>query len=147
MSENKLKSRDGAEMAFFKLSDSTGEIEVCCFVDAYKKVKEFLKEDVAIKVIGKLMNDKSDDGRKVSMQEAEQLRPKDKVITVYTKLYLSGVGEEDGELWNLLKPYVSRQGSPLRLYDTLMDEFRDTNLLVSPAILHDERIRVSLYGC
>lgn len=32
---------DGAEIAFFKLSDFTGEIEVCCFADAYKKRKNF----------------------------------------------------------------------------------------------------------
>ena len=32
---------DGAEIAFFKLPDSTGEIEVCCFADAYKKRKNF----------------------------------------------------------------------------------------------------------
>ena len=32
---------DGEEMAFFKLSDSTGGIEVCCFADAYKKRKNF----------------------------------------------------------------------------------------------------------
>ncbi len=136
---------DGAEMAFFKLSDSTGEIEVCCFADAYKKGREFLNDTAAIKVMGKLMYDKDDGTRKVSLREAEQLRPKDKVITVYTKLYLSGIDEEYGELWNLLKPYVSRQGSALRLYDTLMDEFRDTDLFVSPAVLHDERVRASLH--
>lgn len=56
---------DGAEIAFFKLSDFTGEIEVCCFADAYKKTKEFLKEDTAIKVIGKLMNDKGNGTRKI----------------------------------------------------------------------------------
>ncbi len=135
---------DGEEMAFFKLSDSTGEIEVCCFVEAYKKAKEFLKEDTVIKVIGKLMNDKGNGTRKISVCMAEQIKPKDKVITVYAKLYLSGIDEKYGGFWDCLKPYVSRHGNPLRLYDTLMDEFRDTDFLVSPAILQDERIRCSL---
>lgn len=134
---------DGEEMAFFKLSDSTGEIEVCCFVEAYKKVKGFLKEDTVIKVIGKLMNDKGDGTKKISVCMAEQLKPKDKAITVYAKLYLSGIDEEHGGFWDVLKPYVSRHGNSLKVYDTLMDEFRDTDFLVFPAILQDERIRSS----
>ncbi len=78
-----------------------------------------------------MMNDKGNGTRKISACMAEQLKPKDKVITVYAKLYLSGIDEEYRDLWNLLKPYVSRQGSPLRLYDILMDEFRDTDLFIS----------------
>lgn len=139
------RKRDGAEMAFFKLSDSTGGIEVCCFADAYNQVKEHLRENIAIKVSGKILYDKCDETRKISLWKAETLKTKDKAITIYTKLYLSGVDTENGELWNLLKPYVSRQGNPLRLYDILMDEFRETDLLLSPTILRDERVRASLH--
>lgn len=135
------RKQDGAEMGFFNLSDETGEVDVCCFAKAYEKARKILKEDVVIKITGTVMYDKSDDAKKIAVVHVELLRTVEKVITVYTKLYLAGVDKEHGELWNLLKPYVSKEGNPVKLYDLLMDEFRETDLRLSPEVIHDERIR------
>lgn len=47
------RKTDNALMAFFKLSDDTGEIRVCCFAKAYAKYAEYVAPGAAVAIEGK----------------------------------------------------------------------------------------------
>lgn len=46
------RKKDGANMAFFKLEDKTGEIDVACFTKAFDEYGELIHEDEVVKLVG-----------------------------------------------------------------------------------------------
>jgi len=52
----RLATHNGQNMAFVKVEDLYGQIEVICFPKTYEKAKDVLKEETTVKVTGKLQN-------------------------------------------------------------------------------------------
>lgn len=48
------RKKDGADMAFFKLNDASGTIDVCCFTKAYEEYGEFIAAGNAVAITGKI---------------------------------------------------------------------------------------------
>lgn len=130
----KHRRRDGAEMAFFVISDMTESIDVCCFTEAFASFGGLLKDNAVLKITGSVMEE-ANGQKKLSVETAQVLKPKTKVILIFAKKSVLG-----GELQNLMTPYVAQNGYPCKTYDTMMSEFRDCDLLLSPAIMKDEKI-------
>lgn len=130
----KRRRKDGAEMAFFTLSDQSESMDVCCFTTPFTMYNGVLKEDAVLKIHGSIMEEDNGE-KKLSVETIETLRPKTKAILIFAKKSVLG-----GELQNLMTPYVAQNGFPCKIYDIMMSEFRDCDLLLSPAILKDEKI-------
>ena len=54
------RKKDGADMAFFKLNDDSGDIEVCCFTKAYEENAEFIAPGNAVAITGKVSEPEDD---------------------------------------------------------------------------------------
>lgn len=137
-----FRKKDGAEMGFFELNDLSGQIGVCCFADSYLDYKEQLYEDAVIKITGEIMEDSYNERKKkVSVLQVSSLRVHKKTIFIY----VNGVHELEEGLWNRITPYVSQNGNPVLIYDLVMDEVRQCELMVSPEILQEKGLRTSLH--
>lgn len=130
----KRRRKDGAEMAFFTLSDLTESIDVCCFTQSFSMYNGLLSEDAVLKIRGNIIEEENGE-KKLSVETIEPLKQKTKSILIFAKKSVLG-----GELQNLMTPYVAQNGFPCKIYDTMMAEFRDCDLLLSPAIIKDEKI-------
>jgi len=137
----KPRKKDKVEMGFFTLSDLSGRMEICCFTKVFAEFKPMIMDDAVISITGNIMVDQNDSSvKKLSVDEILILKLLKKVITIYT----TGRHELQESLWNLITPYVSRNGNPLRIYDLGMDEYIKSDLLVTPAIAKNKNIRSSL---
>ncbi|NBH35568.1 DNA polymerase III subunit alpha [Clostridiaceae bacterium] len=138
----RFRRKDGAEMAFFDLNDLSGQIGVCCFTNSYLNYKEQLYEDAVIKIAGEIMEDRYNERKKkVSVLQVTSLYVHKKAIFIY----VNGVHELEEGLWNRITPYVSQNGNPVLIYDLVMDEVRQCELMVSPEILQEKGLRTSLH--
>lgn len=136
--EVKYRKTDKAEMAFFTLSDKTGDISVCCFTRPYATYKNYLADDTVVKIKGDIMSGQEDgDVQKISVESVSLVQPLKKTIIIYIR---------DIEEWvvtteRALKPYVAKNGNPSVVYDLSMDEFRSCEFSLSPTVLQDKRIQ------
>lgn len=135
------RKTDKAEMAFFTLSDKTGDVHVCCFTKQYAKFKDYLSDDTVVKISGSIMeNQEDDDILKISVESVSPVSPLKNTIIIYIR---------DIEEWAIateraLKPYVAKNGNPSVVYDLTMDEFRKCEFLLSPTVLQDKKIHSSI---
>ena len=70
--KNVKRKRDGAPMAFIKLSDGIDEVDVCVFTAAYKKLGDMLKQNELIMFAGNFQSE--GDGGKLIAQDASLLK-------------------------------------------------------------------------
>lgn len=151
--EVKYRRKDGSPMGFFKLSDLSGQIEVCCFTDAYAKYQSMLSEDEVVLIIGELMEDRenpdrkklsvktfSGNGHKVASDCVQKLNQQKEAIIIYVE----GVEVLEEGLWNLITPYVSKNGNPVKIYDLCFGQYRNCDFLISPTIMQDSAIHASM---
>ena len=104
--------------------------------------KEQLYEDAVIKIAGEIMEDRYNERKKkVSVLQVTSLYVHKKAIFIY----VNGVHELEEGLWNRITPYVSQNGNPVLIYDLVMDEVRQCELMVSPEILQEKGLRTSLH--
>lgn len=130
----KHRKSDGAEMSFFTLTDRTDSVNVCCFTKEYAEFGGRLANDMVVKISGSIMEE--DDGsKKLKLDSVSGLRPKVQTIVIFAKKSLFG-----GELQNMLTPYVAKNGYPCKVYDVMMSEFRNCDLLLSPSVMKDPAI-------
>lgn len=135
------KGKVGADIGFFNLSDKTGEIGICCFTEAYAKWQPYIQEDAVVKITGKLMRDKFDETRlKIAVDSVKPLSPLKNTVIVFVK----DIDDWEQKVKNLIKPYVSRNGNPVRVYDLFLDEYRTCDLLVAPSIVNDGIIHAKM---
>lgn len=131
----KARKSDGAPLAFFKLTDKSGTIDVACFTNQYAKFHDIIIDGEVVVLDGHL-DVKDDDVQFVT-----------KLVTV-PKLNIPPivVAVKDIADWmERVRPLVAinsaDDGNPLMIYDEMMDEFRETTMRVTPAILEDKRLR------
>lgn len=149
----KHRRRDGAPMGFFNLSDLSGQIEVCCFTDAYAQYQSLLIEDEVVQIIGELMEDTDNPGRKkLSVKQftgtgrrrvcscVEKLKQQKETIVIYVE----GVEVLEEGLWNSITPYIAQNGNPVKIYDLCFDRYRNCNFLISPTIMQDSTLQTSI---
>lgn len=137
----KKRKRDGAEMAFFTLSDRKGQIECMCFADSFRNCRDMISEGNVVSVTGKMLTDENDTG------EIEYKFSVYKVSSVEKKLFPVALGVDSYALFHIEKEdafrrmYEDRQGHPLFIWDRAMDKFREMKYKVSDEVLLLKNIR------
>lgn len=147
------RHKDGAPMGFFSLSDLSGQIEVCCFTDAYAQYQSLLNDDEVIQIIGEIMEDQDNPGeKKISIKKFSGSGQK-KIYNCVKKLkqqkatviiYVEGIEVLEEGLWNSITPYISQNGNPVKIYDLCFGSYRDCNFLISPTITQDSALRTAI---
>lgn len=131
----KKRKKDGAPMAFFTLEDETGSVEGCCFTKAYEELSGVFSENAVIAVEGRLSVEEDDETekstKKITIEEAHPLQPKPKKILVSVR----GLPSWTEDIYPQVVPYSVEAGVHVILYDTMLGEFRETDLSVSKDIL------------
>ena len=69
------RKKDNQPMAFFTLTDKTGSIDVCCFVESYKKNAAAVKEGAVVCISGTCQSDDDNDEDDTFKLIAEQITP------------------------------------------------------------------------
>lgn len=130
------RAADNAPMAFFQLSDETGEISVCCFVKPYSKYHKNIKNGAVLAIKGRCVSDGSgsdEDDAEIKLI-AESVKPlayaKQNVIVSVDHL---GVWTE--QVYPIIFLYYNKEGYPLTVYDRALDSYRRTQLTVSDDVL------------
>ena len=138
------RKSDGAPMAFLKIEDSTGDIEVCCFAKSYAKNKAFIKEDAVIKVRGKCIDDvenMSDDEDveilKIVLDAAEFVDAKKSTIVLFVK----DADEWTNNVRQKILAYHDRNGCLLMVYNASAGLFSKYKYTVNKNILKNKDFR------
>lgn len=137
----KKRKKDGAEMAFFTLSDRTGQIECMCFANSFRKCRDEVLEGNVVTVAGKMFADENDTG------EVEYKFSVYEISTVEKILFPVALGVKSYALFHIEKEdvfrrmYEDKHGHPLYIWDEAMDKFREMKYRVSDDILLREDVR------
>ena len=111
------RKKDGANMAFFKLEDKTGEMEVCCFTKAFDEYGELIHEDEVVKLVGTCneeagFNDDETTVRKFYVSKVLSVKPYRNDIILHVRDI-----EEYTEKYNDIKEYyVTSDGHNLFIH-------------------------------
>lgn len=138
--EIKKRKSDGKPMAFFDIEDKTGIIHVCCFVKKYAEYEEKIESDTIVKLSGNVINDIDEMSGEIEvsfvLDSIKELTPDLPDIRMNIKGML-----EWNEIYKELvkKKYITNQGHPLVLYDSLLGEFRRTKLYIDDSILKNTK--------
>ncbi len=153
ISDLKIRKRktDGADMAFFKLEDRSGVIDVCCFVKEYAEFGMMFTDNATLLISGNVMEDKvyrgkDEEGSGDNEEEPETIY---KVSVKFVKEPAKATKEIILELDNIMSwndvykyfvaPYVSENAEyRLTLHDKLFGEIRETPVKVNKSFLESE---------
>lgn len=140
----RLTSRktDGAGLAFFKLEDLSGSIDVCCFTKAFTEFKQLIKENSVVKISGKCFeDDDSSDNTilKVSVNSIETVAEVRPTITISVKHPI----EWQESVRNDIRVYLAGEttGCALNVHFEMDGTNRKTNLYVMPSILNNKKFK------
>lgn len=119
-----VRKSDGKPMAFFKLEDKTGEVDVNCFTAAYEEYGLLVNEDAVVKITGSCNEETAffDDEemiKKVMVRKIEEVKPIRQSIAIYA----DNMEQWVEEIYPLIKSFASDDG-----YDAVV-HFKDTNTL------------------
>lgn len=133
------RKKDGANMAFFKVEDKTGEIEVACFTKAFDQYGELLHEDEVVKLIGTCQeeaafNDDEEMIKKFYVNEIKEVKPFRDKILVHVKDI-----EEYTEKYNDIRNYYgTNDGHQLFVHIDNTSSLREADFQVTDAILQNK---------
>lgn len=140
----RLTSRktDGAGLAFFKLEDLSGSIDVCCFTKAFADFKHLIKENSVVKISGKCFeDDDSSDNTilKVSVNSVEAVAEVRPTITISVKHPI----EWQESVRNDIRVYLAGEttGCALNVHFEMDGTNRKTDLYVMPSILNNKKFK------
>ena len=138
----KKRKSDGAPMAFFKLEDRTGSIDVCCFTKAYASYGKMLEEGSVVMLTGDINAEVSDDDEeKLKFILKTAVKAERKVTSVFV-LQVSGLDAFHVKEEGLSKRYgATENGIPLRVFNEGDGLFYQTKLTVSDRILELPSVR------
>lgn len=142
--EIKRRKRDGKEMAFFELEDTTGTINVACFTNEYEKLSEMLKEDAVLKVAGKVIIEYRDEPEdagentyvtaeyQLILRECEVLQP----VLPTVILNIPNMIFYMDNIMDKMEQYHSSngRGKNLLIHDRMTGEFREYKYPVTSEI-------------
>ena len=128
----KNRNSDHAPMAFFRLADATGSINVCCFTKPYSQYGSLIEEGAAVAVSGKCVADRAaedEDDPEIKLI-AESIKvleyQKDSVV-----VSVSDMADWANRVYSVLLFYYQKDGFPVILYDRSFGRFRKTTMTVS----------------
>ena len=132
----KARKSDGAPLAFFKLTDKSGTIDVACFTNQYKQYGELLADGEVLIINGH--TDEKDD--KIQFITKSMDIPEINIPPI--AIAVKDIADWMERVIKIAALYVADEdGNPLIVYDEMMDEFRITTMQVTPNILKDERVK------
>lgn len=138
------RKKDNKQMAFFTLEDQTGTIDVCVFANEYAVCKDYIYENAVVKITGKCeeIEDEFNEDTKLNFiaKDFEFVKENKPYIT----LYVNNIMEWTDTIYDIIRPYLDNIGCPLRVYDKLTGQFRNSDLLVSKSILRNPKLETSI---
>ena len=140
----KARRADGRPMAFFTLSDQTGNIPICCFTEPYASYSDLLAEDAVVKISGEIMMDTDNDAeepiRKISVKTVEPLKPvKDMIMIMDTDPF-----HWMDETKDKVVTYANPNGNPACVFFESLQEIWKTDLVLNPLIVTEAPVRCSI---
>lgn len=140
----KARRSDGRPMAFFTLSDKSGNIPVCCFTEPYASFGDQLDEDTVVKITGEIMFDEGEeDGepiRKLSIKNVEPLEPIKDIITIVD----TDPFRWESETVDKVVSYINPNGNPVRVFFTALQELWESDLKLNPLIVTEAPVTCSI---
>ena len=134
MQDLQIKSRrsDGAPMAFFTLSDRSGEIPCCCFTKTYDSYGEYVHEDDVVIIEGKRQVDtmEGDEEVKVIVSKVRPLKPERPPVL----LSIPDVIVWQEQIYPLFSQFRTSHGTPVILHDRFTGQFREVDFKVSQEV-------------
>lgn len=136
----KARKSDGAPLAFFKLTDKSGTIDVACFTNQYAKYNDVIIDGEVVVLDGHL--DKHDDDIQFITKAVTvpELNIPPIVVAVHD------IADWMERVRPLAAINTAEDGHPLIIYDEMMDEFRSTTMRVTEVILTDKRLKARSMG-
>ena len=137
------RKRDGAGMAFFTLSDRTGEIPCACFTRTYPYIKGLITDGNVIVAEGNMMKNRGRDEEGSSMQfsvsSVSAVSSKKNILILGVNSYaLFHIEKEDA----FREKYEDENGRKFLIYDEDMNEFREPKYRISADVLQDRNYRI-----
>ena len=105
--EIKFRKKDGAPMAFFDVEDKSGSIHVCCFNQAFERLKESLDNGKILKFIG-VVNDDNDEYQ-FYLENIRSINTIENTV-LYNATYTVKNTIAMNKIAQVLKPYKSDNG-------------------------------------
>lgn len=105
------RKSDGKPMAFFKLEDRTGEVDINCFTTPYEQYGLDIEEDAVVKITGRCTEEESffeEDEliKKISLKKLEVVKP----IRQSILIHVSSMEQWTEEVYPLLKSFATDDG-------------------------------------
>ena len=143
----KNRSSDNAPMGFFKLSDESASMDVCCFAKPYAKYGKLLENGAVVAIKGKCVCEKAygDDteAEAVFKLMASEIEPLSYVRSSIV-LAVPHIGVWADEIYPRIYPYYEQDGYSLVVYDKALNSMRKTSLKVSEDVLYLQIPRVEI---
>ncbi len=133
------RKKDGANMAFFKLEDKTGEIEVCCFTKAFDEYGELIHEDAVVKLVGTCneeigFGDDEEVVRKFYVSKVEDVKPYRDDILIHVK----DIAEYTEKYTDIRDYYGTKDGHNLFVHFDNTSQIKQAEFQVTEGILHNK---------
>jgi DNA polymerase-3 subunit alpha len=136
------RKTDGAEMAFFKLSDKSGEIEIKCWSGEYARFKDMIADDAILTIEGRAQidTDIDEEGNEILGESFIAVTKITKLKKIAKQLFLVSIpAMKDYErIMEELAAYKDNSGCAVLLYDEGLDELSpvDEYRLGEGALVH-----------
>jgi DNA polymerase III alpha subunit len=134
------RKKDGAPLAFFKLTDRTGEVQIKCWSGPYARYKSLIEENAVVIIKGKMHNETeiddegqeivTDAGISVNIIEKLTIQKTGKIIASVPSIF-----DWTDTIYQKAQKYADNNGCMLVVHDLLLDEVREANFRVSEKIL------------
>jgi DNA polymerase-3 subunit alpha len=134
------RKKDGAPMAFFKLTDQTGEVQIKCWSKPYAQYKNLIEENAVVVIKGKMRSETEidDEGQEIVTDAGVSVNLIDKLTVQKTgKIIMSvpSIFDWTDALYQKAQKYTDNYGCMLVVHDLLLDEIREADFRVSEKIL------------
>lgn len=132
------RKSDGKPMAFFKLEDMTGCIEVACFTDAYEEYSKLLVEGNVVRVFGNAieepsLNEDEEPKRKIVAKTIRSCRAEKIPYMVSVSNIASFESEKE-----ILNEFLSKEGHSVYLHNRENGSIKAIPMYLKPDILEKE---------
>lgn len=137
------RKKDGAPLAFFKLSDQSGEVEIKCWTKPYALYKDVIEDGAAVVIKGEMRTESEigEDGQEIVIDSGISANSVEKLAIQSKSQYVLSIPSitdwVDAAHKKALK-FADENGGALMVHDLSLDEIREANFRVSEKILAAE---------
>jgi DNA polymerase-3 subunit alpha len=134
------RKKDGAALAFFKLTDKSGDMEIKCWTKEYAEYRDIIDDGVIVVIEGymKTERDVDEEGLETITDSGITVKKLKKLVLPNTSKILMSVpfiGVWVDEAYSKASKFADDDGCVLIVHDTLLDEMRESDFKVSEKIL------------